>query len=239
MPGQRRASELSFPKTGTEESHGKAFPIHRHRRRQANRLRHHAGRPQGASAPPTSASTPPRPPSRSRRSARETIGHVVIGNVIQSSADAIYCARHVGLKAGLPITTPAVTVNRLCGSGFEAIVQGASAAPARRGGGGARRRDREHDAGAAHPPRRARGLGRSERPLPSRTRSGRALTDSYTGTPMAITAENLAQKYGITPRSSATSSRSSSQQRWAAANEAGRLQGRDRAPRARRRRRGP
>src|SRR4051812_14669673 len=57
--------------------------------------------------------------------AAEAIGHVVVGNVMQTSADAIYCARHVGLKAGLPITPPALTVNRLCGSGFEAIVQGA------------------------------------------------------------------------------------------------------------------
>src|SRR5690242_12522984 len=57
--------------------------------------------------------------------AADAIAHVVIGNVIQSSADAIYCARHVGLKAGLPITTPALTVNRLCGSGFQAIVNGA------------------------------------------------------------------------------------------------------------------
>ncbi|CAN5924057.1 hypothetical protein BH11MYX4_BH11MYX4_64070 [soil metagenome] len=50
--------------------------------------------------------------------ALDAIGHVIIGNVMQTSADAIYCARHIGLKAGLPITTPAVTVNRLCGSGF-------------------------------------------------------------------------------------------------------------------------
>src|SRR5207253_6767045 len=49
------------------------------------------------------------------------VGHVVVGNALQTSADAIYCARHVGLKAGLPIEVPAVTVNRLCGSGFEAI----------------------------------------------------------------------------------------------------------------------
>src|SRR5437879_8976363 len=53
------------------------------------------------------------------------IGHTVFGNALQTSADAIYCARHVGLKAGLPIEVPAVTVNRLCGSGFEAIPQGA------------------------------------------------------------------------------------------------------------------
>jgi acetyl-CoA acyltransferase 2 len=55
----------------------------------------------------------------------ESIGHVVFANVIQSSADAIYGARHVGLKAGLPQATPALTVNRLCGSGIEAAVQAA------------------------------------------------------------------------------------------------------------------
>src|SRR5256886_8425449 len=49
------------------------------------------------------------------------VGHTVFGNALQTSADAIYCARHVGLKAGLPIEVPAVTVNRLCGSGLEAI----------------------------------------------------------------------------------------------------------------------
>ena len=52
----------------------------------------------------------------------EDYGHVIFGNVLQSSADAIYLARHVGLRAGLPERVPAVTVNRLCGSGFEAIV---------------------------------------------------------------------------------------------------------------------
>ena len=55
----------------------------------------------------------------------ETFQHVVIGNALQTSADAIYGARHVGLKAGLPQATPALTVNRLCGSGIEAAVQAA------------------------------------------------------------------------------------------------------------------
>src|ERR1700748_2506339 len=53
------------------------------------------------------------------------IDQVVFGNVLQTSADAIYGGRHVGLKAGLKIETPAVTVNRLCGSGIEAITPGA------------------------------------------------------------------------------------------------------------------
>src|SRR5690242_19419170 len=48
--------------------------------------------------------------------------HVVFGNAQQTSGDALYGARHVGLKAGLPIETPALTVNRLCGSGMQAMV---------------------------------------------------------------------------------------------------------------------
>src|SRR5690349_18327723 len=51
------------------------------------------------------------------------VDHVVFGNALQTSSDAIYGARHVGLKAGIPIEVPALTVNRLCGSGIEAIAQ--------------------------------------------------------------------------------------------------------------------
>ena len=53
------------------------------------------------------------------------IDAVYFGNVIQSSADAAYLARHVGLKCGIPLATPALTINRLCGSGFETVIQGA------------------------------------------------------------------------------------------------------------------
>src|SRR5918994_2967568 len=53
------------------------------------------------------------------------VDHVVYGNVLQTSSDAVYGARHVGLKAGLPIEVPALTVNRLCGSGIQAAVDGA------------------------------------------------------------------------------------------------------------------
>ena len=49
------------------------------------------------------------------------IDHVIFGNVLQTSKCAPYLARHVGLRAGLPITVPALTINRLCGSGFEAV----------------------------------------------------------------------------------------------------------------------
>ena len=51
--------------------------------------------------------------------------HVVFGNAQQTSGDALYGARHVGLRAGLPIETPALTVNRLCGSGLQSIVNAA------------------------------------------------------------------------------------------------------------------
>src|ERR1700740_173665 len=53
------------------------------------------------------------------------VDHVVFGNAQQTSGDALYGARHVGLRAGLPIETPALTVNRLCGSGMQSIVNAA------------------------------------------------------------------------------------------------------------------
>ncbi|MFH4984862.1 hypothetical protein AB6A40_011571, partial [Gnathostoma spinigerum] len=55
----------------------------------------------------------------------ELIDHVIFGNVIQSSKDSIYLSRHAGLRIGVPIHVPALTVNRLCGSGFQAIVNAA------------------------------------------------------------------------------------------------------------------
>src|SRR6185295_17761387 len=55
----------------------------------------------------------------------EAIDHTVIGNALQTSGDAIYGARHVALKAGVPIDKPALTGSRLCGSGIQSIVSGA------------------------------------------------------------------------------------------------------------------
>jgi acetyl-CoA acetyltransferase family protein len=57
--------------------------------------------------------------------AGEDIDQAIIGNAQQTSADAIYLARHVSLRSGLPDTAPALTINRLCGSGFQSIVTGA------------------------------------------------------------------------------------------------------------------
>src|SRR5690349_13547956 len=55
----------------------------------------------------------------------EAVDHVVFGNVVQSSADAVYLARHIGLGTGARVDCPALTVNRLCGSGLEAALVGA------------------------------------------------------------------------------------------------------------------
>ncbi|WP_394832802.1 acetyl-CoA C-acetyltransferase [Pendulispora rubella] len=153
--------------------------------------------------------------------AADAIDHVVIGNVLQSSADAIYCARHIGLKAGLPITTPALTVNRLCGSGFQAIVNGAEQLLLGEGHavlvGGT-----ENMSQAPHVVRGAReGFAFGKAPALEDT-LWTCLTDSYCNLPMAMTAENLAVKYGIT-REACDEFALVSQQRWAAANEAGRF----------------
>ncbi len=151
--------------------------------------------------------------------ALDAMGHVVVGNVMQTSPDAIYCARHVGLKAGLPVTTPALTVNRLCGSGFQAIITGAEQillgeTDAVLVGG------TENMTQAPHVLRGGRegwAFGKSPQVEDS---LWSALTDSYCSTPMAVTAENLAEKYGIT-RAQCDEYALTSQQRWAAANEKG------------------
>ena len=55
----------------------------------------------------------------------ESIDHVIFGNALQTSSDAIYLARHIGLRAGIPQSVPGLTMNRLCGSGFQSIITGA------------------------------------------------------------------------------------------------------------------
>jgi acetyl-CoA acyltransferase 2 len=152
---------------------------------------------------------------------KDAIGHVIVGNVQQTSADAIYCARHVGLKAGLPIETPALTVNRLCGSGFQAIINGAeqillgeTEAVLVAG--------TENMTQAPHVLRGGREGWAFGRAPAVEDSLATALTDSYGNTPMGVTAENLAVKYGITRRQ-CDEYAIASQQRWAAAHEAGRF----------------
>ena len=122
--------------------------------------------------------------------------HVIFGNVMQTSADAIYGARHVGLKAGLKVETPAVTVNRLCGSGIEAIVQGAQRLLLGESGmvlaGGM-----ENMTQCPFVIRGARtGLRLGGGALEDSLMAG--LTDSYCNLPMALTAEKLAEQHGVT-----------------------------------------
>jgi len=123
------------------------------------------------------------------------IDHTIIGNALQTSGDAIYGARHVALKAGVPIEKPALTVNRLCGSGIQSIISGAQliqlgeARTCLVGG-------MESMSQAPHVIRGARtgfalGQGALEDSLMV------ALLDTYCNTPMAGTAENLARKFEI------------------------------------------
>ena len=127
--------------------------------------------------------------------AAEEIDHTIIGNALQTSGDAIYGARHVALKAGVPADRPALTVNRLCGSGIQAIVSGAQmimlneARTALVGG-------MESMSMAPHVIYGARsgfalGQGKLEDSLMV------ALLDTYCNTTMAGTAENLARRYEI------------------------------------------
>ena len=126
--------------------------------------------------------------------------HVIFGNVMQTSDDALYGARHVGLKAGLPVETPALTVNRLCGSGMESITQAAQrillgeARVVLAGG-------MENMSQAPHVIRGARaGFRLGEGKLEDSLMSG--LFDTYCGFSMSETAENLAAEQGITRRAS-------------------------------------
>jgi len=125
----------------------------------------------------------------------DDVDHVVFGNVLQTSADAVYGARHVGLKAGVPVDVPALTVNRLCGSGIQAAVSGAQmillgeADIVLTGG-------MESMSQAPHVIRGLRsglrlGQGNLEDTLWS------ALLDTHCGCTMAVTAENCAAKYNV------------------------------------------
>jgi acetyl-CoA acetyltransferase family protein len=125
----------------------------------------------------------------------EWVDHVVMGNALQTSGDAIYGARHVGLKAGVPIETPALTVNRLCGSGIQSVVSAAQmirlgeARLAIAGG-------MENMTQAPHVIRGARsgfslGQGKLEDSLMV------ALLDTHCGLYMAQTSDNLARRSAI------------------------------------------
>ncbi|HEY3216897.1 MAG TPA: acetyl-CoA C-acyltransferase [Candidatus Eisenbacteria bacterium] len=126
----------------------------------------------------------------------EVIDHVVMGNAMQTSGDALYGARHVALKAGIAKEVPALTVNRLCGSGLQSVVcaaqqiQTGEATWVLAGG-------MENMSQAPHVIRGARGglkLGQGQLEDSLMV----ALKDSYCGLFMAQTSDNLARKFGIT-----------------------------------------
>lgn len=127
----------------------------------------------------------------------ELIEHVIFGNALQTSPDAIYLARHVGLKTGVPQSVPAVTVNRLCGSGFESIIQAARHITLGE--------EEVILAGGTESMSQAPHCLWGARWGDLRLADGKmvdllwtALTDSYSGCSMAQTAENLADRYHIT-----------------------------------------
>lgn len=151
----------------------------------------------------------------------DDVDHVIYGNVLQTANDAIYLARHVGLRAEVPQRVPALTVNRLCGSGFQAIVSAAEQILTGQAsvvlcGGTESMSQAPH---VIHGLRDGQKFGRS--PV-TQDLLWESLTDTSTGLPMAITAENLGVKYDIS-REEADAYAMLSQERWAAAQEAGKF----------------
>ena len=149
------------------------------------------------------------------------IDHCVMGNAQQTSSDAIYGARHVALKAGVPIETPAITVNRLCGSGMQSVVTAAQMIQLGESkcvlAGGM-----ESMSQAPHVIRGMRwGVGFGEGKLEDSLFV--ALTDSYCNLPMAVTAEKYAEQQSVT-REMQDEYALCSQQRADAAYKAGRIQ---------------
>src|SRR6185295_1424764 len=126
----------------------------------------------------------------------DVIDHVVMGNALQTSGDALYGARHVALKAGVPVPVPALTVNRLCGSGIQSVITAAQLLQLGEANfvlaGGM-----ENLSQAPFAVRGARsgiklGQGALEDTLMV------ALRDSYCGCYMAQTSDNLARRFNIT-----------------------------------------
>ncbi len=125
-----------------------------------------------------------------------SVQQIIFGNVLYTTNDSLYFARHVGLKSGCPIESPALTVNRLCGSGFQAVVSGAQEIITGEAEvclvGGA-----ESMSQAPHAVRGIRwGIPLGKSPVLEDTLT-EGLKDSFAGVAMADTAENLAEQYHI------------------------------------------
>ncbi|XP_020037782.2 3-ketoacyl-CoA thiolase, mitochondrial isoform X1 [Castor canadensis] len=137
----------------------------------------------------------------------------------ENSSDAIYLARHVGLRVGIPKETSALTVNRLCGSGFQSIVSGCQEICAKDAEvvlcGGT-----ESMSQAPHLVRNMRFGTKLGLEIKLEDTLWEGLTDTHVKIPMAITAENLAEQHKIS-REECDRYALQSQQRWKAANDAG------------------
>jgi acetyl-CoA acetyltransferase len=129
----------------------------------------------------------------------EVVDETFIGSVIHSSTDAAYLSRHVALKSNVPIKAPSLTINRLCGSGFEAVCLGAESIILGRSNitlcGGAENMSGSPMVIDGISSRWGIPLGKG---LNAQDSLWTALTDSHVNLPMGKTAENLAAKYGIT-----------------------------------------
>ncbi len=150
----------------------------------------------------------------------DEIDQVILGNVQQTSKDAIYGARHVGLKSGIPIDRPALTLNRLCGSGFQAVISAAEQILL----GEAKAVVASGSENMSQAPHAVWGLrdggARFGKPPEMVDTLFTALHDTFTGSPMGMTAEKLGAQYGIT-REQCDALAARSQQRWAACQESG------------------
>jgi len=151
----------------------------------------------------------------------QLVDSIFFGNVIQTSPDAAYLARHVGLKSGMRLAAPSLTINRLCGSGFESVILGAQSITLGESNiaicGGTENMSDAPLCAAGNDARWGVKLGSG---LSFRDALWDGLTDAYAQTPMGVTAENLAKKYGIT-REECDAHALRSQQTWAVAKEKG------------------
>nr|ACO15742.1 3-ketoacyl-CoA thiolase, mitochondrial [Caligus clemensi] len=149
-----------------------------------------------------------------------SVDSVVVGNVLSSSSsDAPYISRHVGLRLGIPLKVPALTVNRLCGSGFQSIISGAQeillgdASVVLSGGS-------DNMSACPFALRDVRFGHKLGSEMKMEDMMWASLTDAHIKSPMGITAENLAMKYGLS-RSEVDAYALPSQQKWSAAQAAG------------------
>jgi len=150
----------------------------------------------------------------------DKIEEVFFGNVISSSLDGTYLSRHVALKSGTPQCSTAMTINRLCGSGFETVCLGAESIILGRTSvtlcGGAENMSQAPMVIDGLTARWGTALGKG---FKAEDTLWAGLTDTYCKLPMGLTAEKLAEKYGIT-RSECDEYALRSQTLWGKANAA-------------------